>query len=222
MSGFFVAFIQLASVGIAPLMTTPPPLPSQRPLSPLAYCLLVPGMLAGLVIAIALGLRVFGYIEPFQVPSNGMAPFLCKGDMVLAESLSLASRGIRRGEAVVFDSGQVPALRSQNQFVGFWINRVVALPGDRFQLKNGHVWINGALALEIKDHEYVPIPFNGEGLDVTREILIPEGQCVVLGDNTHNSLDSRYWGVLPVKSVKYVYSCHYWKSADRSLTPPRH
>ncbi len=218
MPGFFVAFNQAATC-LAALMNTPPPLPARRPLSPLVYCLIPIGILVGLVVAIAIGLRVFGYIMPFQTPSSGMAPAFCKRDRILAESVSLAFRGIRRGEVVVFDAGQVPALRTMSKFPGFWVNRVVALPGDRFQLKNGQVWINGALAPELKDHEYVRTPLNGEGLDVTREILIPEGQCVVLGDNTHNSLDSRYWGVLPMKSIRYVYAFHYWRSGDRSLTP---
>ncbi|MDB6116280.1 MAG: leader peptidase [Verrucomicrobiaceae bacterium] len=220
MPGFFV-LLSGSPACLAKPMIRPPLLPAQRPLSPLVYCLVPVGLVVGLVVAIVIGLRAFGYLKPFQVPSSGMAPFLCKGDMIFAESLSLGSRGIRRGDAVVFDAGQVPALRAMNQFSEFWINRVVALPGDRFQLKKGHVWINGALAPELKDHEYVSIPFNGEGLDVTREILIPAGQCVVLGDNTHNSLDSRYWGVLPVRSIRFVYAFHYWESGDRSLTPEK-
>ncbi len=102
---------------------------------------------------------------------------------------------------------------------------MVAVPGDRFQVKDGQVWINGARATDLTEHKY-QAP-NGQqnmpgGIDVSKETLVPEGQYIVLGDNTTSSMDSRYWGLLPQASIKFVYWFSYWRNPDRSTTVPKH
>ncbi len=105
------------------------------------------------------------------------------------------------------------------------IKRIVALPGDRCQIKDSKIWINGAPAPELSGHQYSLVTIalsDSAGIDLSKEVVVPPSQYIVLGDNTQNSLDSRYWGFLPRSSIKLVYFCHYWRSADRSTSPRPH
>ena len=69
------------------------------------------------------------------------------------------------------------------------IKRVIALPGDRVEIKNSVVYLNGAAL----DEPYVAYP---GGADRT-ELTVPEGTVFVLGDNRAVSLDSRALGPIP-------------------------
>ena len=154
-----------------------------------------------------------------------MAPTICPGDKLVAEGLSLFWRKPRRGEIVVFDASSVPALKLSGRASGAWLNRVIAVPGDRCQINDGKVSINGAPASELDGHRYVLVSnalSNASGLDLSKEVTVPPQQYIVLGDNTNNSFDSRYWGFLPASSIKLVYLCHYWRSADRSTASRPH
>jgi signal peptidase I len=166
--------------------------------------------------------------EPFYVPSASMEPTLLIGDALLASKYpygySTASMPIhvsfpetsrvfgelpKRGDVVVF---RWPGDRSQ-----VWVKRVIGLPGDRIQMRDGQVWINGQPAPlkadgigEAEDdngsgepaHRYVEtlpggvshtifkIHDNGR-LDNTAEVTVPPGHLFVMGDNRDNSADSR-------------------------------
>lgn len=166
--------------------------------------------------------------EPFYVPSASMEPTLLIGDALLASKYpygySTASMPIhvsfpetsrvfgelpKRGDVVVF---RWPGDRSQ-----VWVKRVIGLPGDRIQMRDGQVWINGQPAPlkadgigEAEDdngsdepaHRYVEtlpggvshtifkIHDNGR-LDNTEEVTVPPGHLFVMGDNRDNSADSR-------------------------------
>ena len=188
-----------------------------------ARWLIVPGAVAGLLTTFLIGLRVTGLIQPFSTPSSGMAPAICRGDFIFAMRSWLAPNGITRGQIVAFDSAMAPLLPNLPHPNGYWLTRVAALPGDRFQIQDGRVWINGTLAPELRDHLYKTNPDaqSGSTTDFSKETLVPPGQYVVLGDNTQNSLDSRYWGFLPADAVKYIYLCHYLRNPDRSTEPHR-
>jgi signal peptidase I len=166
--------------------------------------------------------------EPFYVPSGSMEPTLLIGDTLLALKYPYGYSGAslpfqitlpetgrvfgatpKRGDIVVFRS---PADRSQA-----WVKRVVGLPGDRIQMRDGVLVINGKPvsltpdgigAAEEDDgtgqpaHRYIEtlpggvthtifkIRDNGR-FDNTPEVLVPPDRLFVMGDNRDNSADSR-------------------------------
>jgi signal peptidase I len=168
------------------------------------------------------------FAEPFYVPSASMEPTLLIGDALLASKYpygySAASLPIHidvpetgrvfgatphRGDVVVF---RWPGDRSQ-----VWVKRVIGLPGDRVQVREGQVWINGQPASvkadgigEAEDdngaseparryvetlpggvaHPIFKLYDNGR-LDNTPEVTVPPDRLFVMGDNRDNSADSR-------------------------------
>jgi signal peptidase I len=126
----------------------------------------------------------------------------------------------KRGDVVVF---RWPGDRSQA-----WVKRVVGLPGDRIQMRQGQLFINDHAATlrpdgigEAEDdnggsepahryietlpggvsHEISKLYDNGR-LDNTPEVTVPPGRLFVMGDNRDNSADSRYWGFLPIDHLR--------------------
>jgi signal peptidase I len=166
--------------------------------------------------------------EPFYVPSASMEPTLLIGDALVASKFpygySTASLPIhvsfpetsrlfgklpKRGDVVVF---RWPGDRSQ-----VWVKRVIGLPGDHIQMRDGQVWINGQAAALKRDglgeaeddngsgepaqryvetlpggvsHTIFKIHDNGR-LDNTPDVTVPAGHLFVMGDNRDNSADSR-------------------------------
>jgi signal peptidase I len=177
-----------------------------------------------LVVFIAKG----AFAEPFYVPSGSMEPTLQIGDALLAMKypygystaslpiqISLPETGRllggtpKQGDVVVF---RWPGDRSQA-----WVKRVVGLPGDRIQVRQGQLFINDRAATlkpdgmgEAEDdnggaepayryletlpngvtHSIFKIRDNGR-LDNTPEVTVPPGYLFVMGDNRDNSADSR-------------------------------
>jgi signal peptidase I len=182
--------------------------------------------LVGVVLVVLLAKGAIA--EPFYVPSGSMEPTLMIGDALLASKYpfgySAASLPIqitvpetgrlfgaapKRGDVVVF---RWPGDRSQA-----WVKRVVGLPGDRIQMRQGQLFINDHAASlkpdgtgEAEDdsgssepayryietlpggvaHEIFKIRDNGR-LDNTPEVTVPPGHLFVMGDNRDNSADSR-------------------------------
>ena len=182
--------------------------------------------LTGIVLIVFLGKGAIA--EPFYVPSGSMEPTLMIGDALLAskfpygygtaslpmqinlpESGRVFAETPKRGDVVVF--------RWPGDTAQAWVKRVVGLPGDHIQMRQGQLFINDQPASlkpdgigEAEDdnggyepaYRYIETLPNGVShlifklrdngrLDNTTEVTVPAGKLFVLGDNRDNSADSR-------------------------------
>jgi signal peptidase I len=134
---------------------------------------------------LAFGIRTF-VAEARYIPSSSMEPTLLINDRLIIEKISYHLHDPKRGDIVVFNPTK--ALQERN-FKDAFIKRVIGLPGDTIQVKNGIVYVNGGALSENyiaqkPEYNYGPV-------------TVPLGQYLVLGDNRNNSYDSHYWGFVP-------------------------
>lgn len=80
----------------------------------------------------------------------------------------------------------------------YYVKRVVAVAGDKVDLRNGDLYIN-----DVKQEEsYIKGVTEKEGIKVTYPCVVPEGRVFVLGDNREDSLDSRAFGSVMTEQIK--------------------
>lgn len=151
--------------------------------------------------------------------------YVRSGDFLFVNRWLWNFRHPRLGETIVFATQGIPAL-PQNQH---YIKRLCGRPGDEVELRadDPHLWVNGQAAhkplrlQEIAEHcqpwpgsprylGYQPaLPGPGFPEPYARFALKP-GEYVALGDNSGNSLDSRYWGTVPAKNLLGPASFVHW------------
>ncbi len=156
-------------------------------------------LLAWVVLALVLRWAV---IEPRWIPSGSMLPTLQLNDRVLVEKLRVRlHRPLPIGSVVVFHP---PPLLQEAGYdpASALIKRVVGLPGDRIEVRDGRLWRNGAVVAP--DWTAEPIAYSLEPLTV------PAGQLLVLGDNRNASLDSHLWGPLSEEQLIGTAVWRYW------------
>jgi signal peptidase I len=202
-------------------MTTPAQLPgrSGRWLARLRLHMpTVPEALGSLLQTIVVALFLLTFVlQPYLIPSESMERTLLVGDFLLVNKqvyapagpvtrLFLPYRDVARGDIVFFHHPQPP----------FLVKRVVGLPGDRLRIDSGRVTVNGVTLPEpyAAFEPAAPNPFRDDfpatvytdpavdptwwrqmqGLIRDGELVVPQGQYFVLGDNRNHSKDSRFWG----------------------------
>lgn len=189
---------------------------------------------------VAVAIFIFSFVfQNFFIPSSSMASTLLVGDHVIVERETLAPRtpwapfvnyrDVHRGDIVVFykpveDAGEHIIL----------VKRVIGIPGDRIHLRNGVVYLNGAAQVEPEAAQPTVANYDGYMDDfpsvspafrpgVTPEwaqalpnhllngdLVVPQGQYFVMGDNRTNSLDSRFWGFVPRQNILGRPLLVYW------------
>lgn len=134
-------------------------------------------------------------VKPFTIHQVSMQPTLLEGDRILLNRLSYHFRDPESGDIVVFHS---PVTEGEDL-----VKRVVAVAGDRVEIKDGSLFVNGERRVEpyLMDQD-----FRGE----LAETLVPEGMVFVMGDNRNNSGDSRYFGPIDNESIIGCAFCVYW------------
>lgn len=146
-------------------------------------------------LALALVLRTF-VIQAFWIPSGSMIPTLGIGDRVLVLKFwyFLPSVEPQRGQIVVFKYPVDP----RRDFV----KRIVGLPGDSVEIKQGVVYVNGGEYFE-------PYVKNTDTFTMSKQV-IPKDQYFCLGDNRPNSSDGRFWGYVPKSFLRGPAVFRYW------------
>jgi signal peptidase I len=147
---------------------------------------------------LAFGIRTF-VAEARYIPSSSMEPTLEINDRLIIEKISYHFREPERGDVVVFSPTQT--LQEQN-FNEAFIKRVIGLPGDTVEVKNGRVYINNEPLVE----KYIAEkPLYDYG-----PVTVPQEQYLVLGDNRNNSYDSHYWGFVPEENLIGRAVIRFW------------
>jgi signal peptidase I len=146
--------------------------------------------------------QIFGY-EPFRIPSASMSPTVELGDLVLVDTWRYRSHALAVGEIVIVERPENPGVK--------YIKRVVAVAGDRIEMRDGVLYRNGQTIAEPNVH--APAPHAGSPRTIYPSILGPD-LIYVLGDYRDNSLDSRQWGPLTTSSLR-GRAQYIWLSIDR-------
>jgi signal peptidase I len=178
-----------------------------------------------LIVAVALGLALAiqaFLVKPYRIPSESMVPTLQVGQRVLVNRLGNRFGDPHVGDIVVFhppagsdsntcgDPDRRPGAACDEPTpkkagVNF-IKRIVAGPGDRLSIRNGHAYVNGKRQ---KDDFTRPCE-GGTGCDFPTPITIPADHWFMMGDNRGESDDSRFWGPVPRKWIIGNAFATYW------------
>jgi len=126
--------------------------------------------------------------QPFIVSGASMAPNFATGDYLIIDEISYRFSGPQRGDVVVFNAGFIPKYEGQK-----FIKRIVGLPGETVEVKNGKVGIYRDGQELILDEKYLPKDLFTNN---NSRVILGENQYFVLGDNRPESYDSRSWGIL--------------------------
>ncbi len=126
----------------------------------------------------------------FEVPSESMLPTLQPGDHVVCFRI----KEVKRGDVVVLQHK-----RDGREII---VKRVIGLPGEVVEVKEGKVFINGKPLIE----PYIKEPPEYDTLPVK----LPPGHIFVLGDNRNNSEDSSVFGPVPLKDLIGKDYFIYW------------
>lgn len=155
----------------------------------------------GLSIVLALGIRTF-VAEARYIPTGSMEPTLEVNDRLIIDKLGYRFKEPNRGDIVVFS----PPDQLKSQYKDAFIKRIIGLPGDIVEVKNGIVYVNGEALPEdyIAElpHEDWPPP----GISNT----VPADSYLVMGDNRNNSYDSRKWGYVPRENIIGRAVLRFW------------
>ena len=169
----------------------------------------LPGVLF-VALLLAVLIKTF-LVQAFFIPSPSMIPTLEIDDRVLVSKIAYRINGPEQGDVIVFDSpllandrpesfGQkvmrnvLEAVGIRTAYVEDLIKRVIAVAGDRLEIRNNRVLVNGVtldepyLAPGFKMHDMAPS-------------YIPADHVWVMGDNRNNSQDSRRFGPIPMDEV---------------------
>lgn len=182
--------------------------------------------------------------QPFRIPSESMERTLLVGDFLLVNKMIYAPPGAwkwllpyrepRRGDVIVFHYPVKP-----EEHV---VKRVIGTPGDAVHLQDGLATVNGVP----QDEPYVAFEpaypdayrdnfptqiYTDPGVDPgwwqemrsdvhAGELVVPENEYFVLGDNRNFSRDSRYWGFVPRRNIVGRPFMIYFSLRERSATDP--
>ncbi|MBI1866482.1 MAG: signal peptidase I [Candidatus Staskawiczbacteria bacterium] len=138
---------------------------------------------------IVLPIRYFLF-QPFIVKGESMVPNFQSGDYLIIDEISYKFKNPERGDIIVF---KYPKDTSQK-----FIKRVIGLPGETVEIKDGKVTIYKDQKSQTLDEKYLPNPSGTIG---TLKLILTADEYFVLGDNREFSYDSRVWGSVPAKNI---------------------
>jgi signal peptidase I len=168
-----------------------------------------------IAILIAVVVRTF-VVQAFKIPSRSMVPTLLVGDHILVNKFIYGVKvpflrktiipitNPQRGDIVVFI---YPNDRSKD-----YIKRVIGVSGDKIEIKNKIIFINGKQYSDAYGiySDNVIYPGSMQPRDNFGPVTVPPESLFVMGDNRDESADSRFWGFVDLKDVEGKAFIIYW------------
>ncbi|MBO3458370.1 signal peptidase I [Aetokthonos hydrillicola Thurmond2011] len=152
----------------------------------------------GLSLIIAFGIRAF-VAEARYIPSGSMEPTLQINDHLVIDKISYDFENPQRGDIIVFNPTKTLL---EEDYHSAFIKRIIGLPGEKVEVKNGVLYINEH---PLKEKYIAAKPDYQWG-----PVIVPPDSYVVLGDNRNNSYDSHYWGFVPRQNIIGRAIIRYW------------
>ncbi|MBM7554100.1 signal peptidase I [Thalassobacillus pellis] len=166
-------------------------------------------------VAFALLLAVFfrSYLfASYIVEGESMEPTLYDGNLLMVNKIVYDWQNINREDVIVFHANEKED----------YVKRVIGVPGDHIEFKNDRLYVNG------KEHPepYLETLRPDDGKLFTKDFTleevtgfeeVPEGHLFVMGDNRRDSLDSRYFGFVPMESVVGKVDVRYWPMSQLAI-----
>ena len=184
------------------------PTEKKRKRDPLPFWLELP-LLVIVALVVAVLIKTF-LVQAFWIPSSSMEETLQVNDRVLVNKLAYQFGDLGRGQVIVFDDPRGldregesfvgAVVRNVAESIGLstprseFIKRVVGLPGETVEIKDGVVLIDGIPL----DEPYVT---DGPSLADFAAVTVPPAHIFVMGDNRSASQDSRFFGPIPQDDV---------------------
>lgn len=162
--------------------------------------------IVSIVIAVVLAMVIRTFVvEPYMVDGPSMKPTLQHQQRLVVNKFIYHFRAPEKGEVLIF---KYPKDQSRD-----FVKRVIAVPGDTLEIKDGNVFVNG----ELQHEDYILNKCRGDYPKVT----IPEGHIFVMGDNRNNSEDSRFpdVGFVPFDLLKGKAMVVFWPLSDMKALP---
>lgn len=181
-----------------------------------------------LSVIIVLPIRIF-VAQPFVVSGDSMENTFHNNNYLIVDELSYRFEAPKRGDVVIF---KVPpkglALENEpaNKTV-YYIKRVIGLPGETVQIDGDQVEIynkqnpNGFILQEPYTYYDTSVGSSTATLflGIHEKITLSSDEYFVMGDNRHNSADSRLWGTLPAENIKGRVFARLFPPSALSLFP---
>jgi len=157
---------------------------------------IVQALALAVVISVVLNLFV---VQVTEVRQRSMELTLEQNDRVLVSKLDYRFGVPQRGDIIVFN----PPTDSTIPYV----KRVIAVGGDKIDLRDGKVYVNGKI---IEYAETRGQPTTPQAPRITYPFTVPQGEIFVLGDNRQSSSDSRTFGSVPVGNIIGKVILRFW------------
>jgi signal peptidase I len=183
-------------------------------------------IIIAVALGLALGIQAF-LVKPYRIPSPSMVPTLEVGQRVLVNRIGNRFGDPQVGDIVVFhppsgardgrdvcgdpDAGRDTERPCDKPAGGpaldeTYIKRVVAGPGDKIAIENGHVILNG----KRQDESFINECGVGGDCTFMDPVTVPAGHWFMMGDNRGESDDSRFWGPVPRDEIIGGAFATYW------------
>jgi signal peptidase I len=155
-----------------------------------------------LAVSVALLVRHF-VVQSYSIPSASMYPTLRVDDRLLVTKVNYQWADIKRGDVIVFKKPESMKATEGPDAIDDLVKRVIGLPGDTVEARDGSVFINGTKL----DEPYLPAGTQTTNLRTT---VIPVDEYFMMGDNRDISFDSRFWGAIKRADVIGKVFFRFW------------